>query len=128
MSGEWITYGSRQVEQKPLGEPRHTIRNLTPGTYYKIEIRAHNTIGNSLPSTTYIKTSLPPTGNQLLSPITYICMHAHKIITIQHDVTMAIYKVVLYELTRKFAMLKPFLLNYNMLDILLGLEGSFHTL
>jgi hypothetical protein len=38
-----------------------------PGTFYKVEIRAHNSIGNSPPSTVYVRTALPPSGSSFIS-------------------------------------------------------------
>ncbi|CAG7729553.1 unnamed protein product [Allacma fusca] len=67
-TGEWNTYGTKQLEQKNLGEPRHMIRNLSPGTYYRIEIRAHNVMGYSLPSSIYIRTALSPADLSKSSP------------------------------------------------------------
>ncbi|CAL8091779.1 unnamed protein product [Orchesella dallaii] len=57
---QWDPVGPKTVEQKALGEPRHTLRNLAPGTYYRVEIVAENSIGKSAPASIIIKTAAVP--------------------------------------------------------------------
>ncbi|XP_021944493.1 fasciclin-2 isoform X2 [Folsomia candida] len=57
---EWESIGQALEEEKPLGEPRHVLRNLVPGTYYRVEIRARNAIGKSQPAQIIVRTSPIP--------------------------------------------------------------------
>ncbi|ODM98953.1 Fasciclin-2 [Orchesella cincta] len=57
---EWDPVGQKLLETKPLSEPRHMLRNLAPGTYYRVEILAENSIGKSAPATIIIKTAAVP--------------------------------------------------------------------
>jgi hypothetical protein len=59
---EWEPIGQRLEEQKALGEPRHVLRNLVPGTFYKVEIRARNAIGKSQPAQIVVRTAPIPGG------------------------------------------------------------------
>lgn len=59
---EWETIGQLLEEEKPLGEPRHVLRNLVPGAYYRVEIRARNVIGKSQPAQIIVRTASIPGG------------------------------------------------------------------
>lgn len=59
---QWDPAGPVLQETRPLGEPRHMLRNLAPGTFYRVEIIARNAIGRSAPATVIIKTAAVPGG------------------------------------------------------------------
>lgn len=61
---EWEEVGSKVEENKKMGEPRYVIRNLNPGTYYKVELRARNKIGASGPAEIIIRTAAVPGGKK----------------------------------------------------------------
>jgi len=63
---EWDPVGQKLTETKALGEPRHMLRNLAPGTYYRVEILAENSIGKSAPASIIIKTAAVPGGKNKL--------------------------------------------------------------
>lgn len=60
----WETIGQRMEEEKPLGEPRHMLRNLAPETFYKVELRARNIIGSSEPAILFFRTAGVPGGKK----------------------------------------------------------------
>lgn len=59
---EWEPIASVLNEEKPLGEPRHVLKNLVPGSFYRVEIAARNVIGSGQPATLIIKTAPLPGG------------------------------------------------------------------
>lgn len=59
---EWDPVGQKLEAVKAFGETRYVMRNLAPGTYYKVELRARNKIGSSSAAEIIIKTAPNPGG------------------------------------------------------------------
>lgn len=57
---EWEQIGQRLEAEKPLGEPRHMLRNLAAETFYRVELTARNIIGSSEPAYIIIRTATNP--------------------------------------------------------------------
>lgn len=79
---KWETAGQKVELKKAFGEPRYTFRNLAPGTYYKVELRARNKIGPSGPAEIIIKTAAVPGGKQTPNYILLKCFYISATYTI----------------------------------------------
>ncbi|XP_047476200.1 fasciclin-2-like isoform X3 [Penaeus chinensis] len=61
-SGQWESIGTKNAEEVEYPATVYTITGLRSSTFYKIELRAHNSIGFSTPAEAVIKTAHDPSA------------------------------------------------------------------
>lgn len=81
VNNEWLETDARctLLEHRSLEVTSYELRGLTPDTFYKVEIRAHNYIGFSVPGQVVVKTAQGTSGCALFLLICFAAIQNNRL-------------------------------------------------